>query len=434
MILATSAQAQTDRKEALRQKQTILKDEIELANKILSETKKKGAVTTEALQTISQKIKMREALLRNLNREVAMVEDQIKNEEKEIDKLSEEVEKLKAEYAEMIRHARRTNNKKNHLAFVLASQSFNQAMRRMEYLKQLSKHRQKQVEEITRRQTQLQEKIEALKSSKKEKELLLAAKTNEYKSLESERTEQQQLVTALKGKEKELQKEIAQKQQEAKNVEREIQRIIAVELRKAREAAEREALEKEAEKVGLTKGKDFTARTTNKALSALVDEKKKSLNIKEDKPAPAYDLTPEARALAASFAANKGKLPWPVERGIITGGFGKQRHPINKALEIDRPFIEISTQKNADARACFEGEVAAVVRIPGANKSVMVRHGNYFTVYTNLIDVYVNKGDKVTVKQPIGKIFEDETNGKTILQFGIWMNSTVQNPAPWLAN
>jgi septal ring factor EnvC (AmiA/AmiB activator) len=242
------------------------------------------------------------------------------------------------------------------------------------------------------------------------------------------------VVGQLKTREKEITREIKAKQAEADKLEKEIQRIIAAEMRKARELAERESLEKEAKELGLVPGKDFTSKTDNKRLRVLINEKRKSMNMAE-KPAepatPTYSLTPEARQLAANFAANRGTLPWPVERGIIVGKFGKQPHPVAKGIVVNNPHIEIATDAGAKARASFDGEVTSIIRIPGANKAVLVRHGNYYTVYGNLVEVYVKAGDKVRLKQELGSIYTDRDN-QTILEFGLWLEDQIQNPEPWL--
>jgi septal ring factor EnvC (AmiA/AmiB activator) len=203
-------------------------------------------------------------------------------------------------------------------------------------------------------------------------------------------------------------------------------------MRKAKERAERNKLEEEAKELGLITGKDFSGRTSNKALKALIDKtrKEKGMDVRDD--GPAYAMTPEARALANNFASNKGALPWPVERGLITGKFGKHEHPVVKGVIVDNPHIEISTDDGAIVRAVFEGEVSSVVPIPGANIMVLIRHGNYFTVYSNLINVKVKSGDIISLKEPIGQAFTDE-DGKTMVQFGLWKDADIQDPQPWLA-
>lgn len=436
LFLTLATHAQTDRKEKLNQRKAQLQDEIALANKILNETKKNERLTLGQLQALQQKIRIREELIRTIDREVRLTTREIAQLQIQVDTLEKNTNRLKEEYAAMIRHSYAQRNKRTGLLFVLSSRDFDQAMKRVTYLKQLADHREQQVVEIKRKQAELQDKIAALEARKKEQLGLKNSKQQERLNLEGEKIEQEQAVNELKKRETEITKEISAKQNEADKLEKEIQRIIADEMRKARERAEREALEKDAQDVGLIAGKDFTSRTDNKRLRVMINDKRKSMNLAaapEAAAAPAYSysLTPEAKQLAANFAANKGTLPWPVERGIIVGKFGKQPHPVAKGIVVNNPHIEIATESGAKARAAFDGEVTSVIRIPGANKAVLVRHGNYFTVYGNLVEVYVKSGDKVRLKQEIGTIYTDKDN-RTMLQFGLWLDDQIQNPEPWL--
>ncbi len=428
------AQAQKERKEKLRERQTQLQDEIAFANKILTETRKNEKKSMGELQALVQKIRMREELIRTIDREMRIINREIRSLQQAIDTLEKTTERLKGEYAAMIKQTYKMRNSRSGLLFVLSSSDFDQAMKRITYLKQYADYRERQVAEIKARQAELQERITELEARKQEQANLKNNKQQERQLLVGEKEEQEEVVSDLKDREKEIRKEIRAKQNEADKLEKEIERIIAEELRKAREKAEREGLEKEAKEVGLISGKDYTSRTNNKRLRTLINEKRKSLNLDaapEKTTAPSYNLTPEARQLAANFAANKGTLPWPVERGIIVGKFGKQPHPVAKGIVINNPHIEIATEDGAKARASFDGEVTSVIRIPGANKAVLVRHGNYFTVYGNLVEVYVKSGDKVTTKQQLGTIYTDKEN-RTVLQFGLWLDDKIQNPEPWL--
>jgi len=430
--------AQPDKAEQLRIRKAQLQDEIQLANKILNDTRKNEKKTMGEVRALVQKIKIREELIRTIDREIRIIDREIKVLQNEVDTLEKSTEKLKNEYAAMIRQTYKNRNKQNRLMFVLSSRDFTQAMKRMTYLKQYADYREQQVVEIKAKQEELRLKIAELQDRKAKQAALKNNKEGEKKTLVQEQQEQQEVVNDLKNRESEIQKEIKAKQREADKLEKEIQRIIADELRKAREKAERERLEADAKEVGLIKGKDFTDRTNNKRLLAQINEERKKRNLTE-KPAetpsnsPMYTLTPEGQKLAANFEANKGRLPWPVERGIVVGKFGVQPHPVVKGVVENNPHIEIATEVGAEARASFDGEVSSVIRIPGANKVVLVRHGNYFTVYGNLVDVYVKSGDKVTTKQKIGKIYTDK-NKETLLQFGLWKDENIQNPEPWLTH
>ncbi len=438
LLVGLSAFAQTDKAEQLRQRKAQLQDEIQLANKILNDTRKSEKKTLGEVRALQQKIRIREELIRTIDREINMINREIQGLQKEVVTLEAATAKLKEEYAEMIRQSYKNRNKQNRLMFVLSSSDFSQAMKRMTYLKQIADYREQQVTEIKEKQEELRLKIVELEGRKMKQAALKGNKEGEKKTLVVEQTEQQEVVNDLKKRESELQKEIKAKQREADKLEKEIQRIITEELKKAREKAARERLEADAKEVGLIKGKDFTDKTDSKRLLAQINEKRKSLNLAEkpkEEPnlSPAYNLTPEGQKLAANFEANKGRLPWPVERGIVVGKFGVQPHPVVKGIVENNPHIEIATEAGAEARAAFDGEVSSVIRIPGANKVVLVRHGNYFTVYGNLVDVYVKSGDKITTKQKLGKVYTDKQQ-QTVLQFGLWKDENIQNPEPWLTH
>jgi septal ring factor EnvC (AmiA/AmiB activator) len=434
IMLAQAANGQQDRKEKLRERQVQLQDEIAFANKILTETRKDEKKSIGELQTLVQKIRIREELIRTIDREMRIVNREIRSQQETIDTLEKTTDRLKGEYADMIRQRYKMRNSRSGLLFVLSSEDFDQAMKRITYLKQYADYRERQVAEIKARQAELEERIGELEARKQDQAKLKDNKQEERQRLVGEKQEQEEVVNDLKDREKEIRKEIKAKQGEANKLEKEIQRIIAEELRRAREKAEREGLENEAKEVGLVSGKDYSSRTNNKRLRALINEKRKSLNPDanlEKTTVPVYNLTPEAQKLAANFAANKGTLPWPVERGIIVSKFGKQPHPVAKGIVVNNPHVEIATEEGAKARASFDGEVTSVIRIPGANKAVLVRHGNYFTVYGNLVEVYVKSGDKVTIKQELGSIYTDKDK-RTVLQFGLWLDDKIQNPEPWL--
>ncbi len=424
------AQNQT-KKELLQRKKTKLQDEIDLANEILKDTKNIKESGLNTLQTLRQKISIREELLRTINREIDLIESEITEQTRAVSELEGEIKILKEQYAGMIRQAYKSQSSTSRLLFIFSSTSFNQAINRISYLRQYSEFRKRQVGEIQNKQEQLEYKIAELSKQKQNKEALKSNKENEKETLLADRKEQEKVLNSLSQKEGALQAEIDAKQKESKKLEAEIGRIIALELKRAREKAERDALEAKAVKAGLVAGKDFNSKTSNKSLLEKInDAAKKAGSTIEESSVPEFTMTPESRQLAANFVANKGKLPWPVERGIIVTGFGRQT--ITPGVVIDNPYIEIATQKGALARAAFEGEVTSVIRIPGANKAVMIRHGNYFTVYTNIVDVKVKGGDKVKLKQEIGTVFTDPNDQRTILQFGIWKEQKVQDPSPWL--
>jgi len=430
LLLTTGLQAQT--KEELQRQKVLLQDQIDLASELLLKTKSTKEASLSELQTLNQKIEARNKLIRTMDRQIRSIDREVANKAKAIETLEARVDSLKSDYADLIKLAQRQQKPRDQILFILSSSSFAQAAKRMQYFKDMAAYREQQVQQITIAQETLAREREALIAKKAEKIQVQTAQEGEKIALQADAQIQEVTVQNLQSKESTLKKDIDKKQREAQQLEQQIKRIIAEEMRKAKERAERSSLENEAKELGLISGKDFSSRTSNKALKQLIDKAReaKGMDVRDD--GPSFAMTPEARALANNFASNKGALPWPVERGIITGKFGKHPHPIVKGVIVDNPHIEITTEESAIVRSVFEGEVSSVVPIPGANVMVLVRHGNYFTVYSNLINVKVKAGDVVSLKEPIGTAFTDE-EGKTMVQLGIWKDADIQDPNPWLA-
>ncbi|MDA0898669.1 MAG: peptidoglycan DD-metalloendopeptidase family protein [Bacteroidetes bacterium] len=430
LVLTNGLQAQT--KEELQRQKVLLQDQIDLASELLLKTKSTKETSLSELQTLNQKIEARNKLIRTMDRQIRSIDREVANKAKEIEALEARVDSLKSDYADLIKLAQRQQKPRDQILFILSSSSFAQAAKRMQYFKDMAAYREQQVQQIAITQETLAREREALIAKKVEKVQVQTAQEGEKIALQADAQIQEATVQNLQSKESTLKKDIDKKQREAQQLEQQIKRIIAEEMRKAKERAERSGLENEAKELGLISGKDFSTRTSNKALKQLIDKAReaKGMDVRDD--GPSFAMTPEARALANNFASNKGALPWPVERGIITGKFGKHPHPIVKGVIVDNPHMEITTEENAIVRSVFEGEVSSVVPIPGANVMVLVRHGNYFTVYSNLINVKVKAGDIVSLKEPIGTAFTDE-EGKTMVQLGIWKDADIQDPNPWLA-
>tara|TARA_R110002096_G_scaffold434692_1_gene657437 strand:- start:61365 stop:62738 length:1374 start_codon:yes stop_codon:yes gene_type:complete len=432
LLAGAMAFGQSGKKDKLQRQKVRLQDEIELANKILSETKKNQELSLSNIQTVQQKLKLRQNLVRTLDKEMILLDKNIRKTNTEIDTLEKKIAKLKEDYARMIRQANKSKNKYSRLMFILSSSNFNQAIRRMEYLKQYSEFRRRQVEEINEKQLALNEKIEKLNSQKTRKAALKSQMEREEAKLIAEKEAQEKTIKELKNKESEIALELKSKQKEAKKIEKEIQRIIAAEIKRAKERAIRRQIEDEAKLVGLVANKDFSSKTSNKQLKVLIENKKKEIRASGQKVAAApkqYSLTPEAKQLAANFAANRGRLPWPVVRGLVIQKFGSHRHPIAKNVIVTYNGIDIATEKGVKARSIFQGEVLSAVRIPGGAFAVIVGHGSYFTVYQNLSEVYVKMGDKVKNGQDLGLIYTDPQN-QTNVHVEIWKTGSNQEPVP----
>ena len=430
LIFSIALNGQT--KEELQLQKVLLQDQIDLANTLLKKTQNNRNASITELQTLNQKIDSREKLIVNMSRQIRGIDREAAAKEGEIQTLEIRIDSLKSDYAKLIQLAQYNLQPTDQVMFILSSNSFAQAAKRLQYFKDMTRYREQQVAQIHVAQENLAREKKALIAKKIEKTAIQQAQKEAKIALLADAQDQQKTVATLQSRESDLKKDINTKQREAQQLEKQIKRIIAEEMRKAKERAERSALEIEAQELGLIRGKDFSSRTSNKAITQLIDKARKAKGMDTRDDGPAFAMTPEARALANNFASNKGALPWPVERGIITGKFGKHPHPVVKGIIVDNPHIEITTEDNAIVRASFEGEVSSVVPIPGANVMVLIRHGNYFTVYSNLVTVQVKAGDTISLKQPIGTAFTDE-EGKTMVQFGLWRDANIQDPYPWLA-
>lgn len=383
LIFSVAISFGQSRKELEKQKKRLQKD-IANASEILKETKRNKQLSMTELVILNNKISKREKLIAAINKEVRILNKQIKETNALIVKMQGELKQLKEEYADMVYYSYKNRSSYDKLMFVFASDDFNQAYKRLKYYQQYSEYREKQAKHIQKTQEILNKKAEELKANKAEKQHLLGIERDEKSSLAAERQEQNQTLSKLQDDEKKLKAQIKKKEKEAAKLRKAIQRIIEEEIERAKKAS--------------AKG--------------------------------SYTLTPEAQALSNSFAKNKGKLPWPIEKGIIVEKYGEHPHPVLKEIKIKNNGININTSKGAATRAVFGGEVSGVVVIPGAGKAIMVRHGEYLTVYSNLKESYVQKGDKVTVKQPLGLIVSDDE--KTQLHFELWKGKTILNPSDWI--
>ena len=389
IVLPTNAQT----KKELEQKKQKLQNEISLTNKLLNETRKNKELTIDELLKLKSKINSREDLIAAISSEMKLINKEINKSNEEIGNLENEIARLKAEYAKIIYYAFKHRSSYDKMMFVFASKNVNQAYKRLKYIQQYSEYRKAQAKEIVKNQTSLKLKIETLKHTNQEKKVLVTIEEKEKQNLAVEKAEQESIVQKLQGKEQELKSELQKKQEAAQKLDKAIQRIIEEEIRKAREAA------KKAGATSTTKG---------------------------------FPLTPKALELSNSFAANKGKLPWPVNEGVITAQFGTHPHPILENIVINNNGIDISTSAGAKARAIFDGEISSVVIIPGEGKVVMIRHGEYLSVYSYMTDVFVKKGDKISTKQELGVLVNESGKSKTQVHIEIWKGMTKLNPEFWI--
>lgn len=425
---------QDDSKEKLQQKKVQLEDEIKLANVILREMREDRKESISSLEALNQKLRIREQLIRTINREVELLEKERQQQEFKLRELEDQLNQQQQVYADMIRKIRAQGDNTTIVLFVLSSKDFFQAVKRVQYLKQIANARLEQIRRIEETKENIFSEKEAIERKSMEKKRVIERQKHERKTLNDERKQQELQLTSFRGEEKEIEADIQKKQTQRDQLNKEIQRLIAGEIKRSKDEAKRRSLEEDAKGVGLQRGKDFTAKTSNNVLISLIDKKRKERKAEgADSPESSLPkLTMESQQLTENFSANKKKLPWPVERGLVVTRYGRQNHPVAKQVIIDNKGIDIATQKGSDARAVFDGVVSRIVRIPGANKAVLVSHGNYFTVYSNLTDLYVAKGDQIKVGQSIGRIYTDEETGNTHLHFEVWRDMDVMNPQSWL--
>ncbi len=380
-----------NKKAELQENKKKIEQEIEYNSKLLDETKKSKSTTLNQLVILKKQIRDRERLINTLNEEIKTTNRQIELNNEILADLKRDLLNLKEEYAQMIYYAYKNRNSFDRLMFIFASKDFNQAFRRLKYFQQYAAYRQTQAELITQTQNDITSTIEELENFRNDKFTLLTRLEEERDKLNQERNQQNQAYQTLSKKEKELAATIKEKEKAAEKLQKEIEKIIAEEIRLA------------SEKSGTTSTGTFA-------------------------------LTPEELQLSTSFQQNQGGLPWPVQRGIISSTFGEHPHPVLKEVKTKNNGIDILTDEGMEARAVFGGEVTRVMSIPNYNYVVMIRHGEFLTVYSNLVEVYVTRGQKINTKQSIGKIYTDSKDQKTELHFELWKGKTLLNPEGWLAN
>lgn len=372
-----------------------LEEEINLTNQLLEETKKSKILSLNELNMLQAKIRKRQNLIATLQKQIQNTDSRLQRTRNDLKKTQNELSQLKKEYGKMLVFANKNRNGLNKLMFLFAADDFNQAYRRLKYLQQYSSLRKRQIERMTKAQAQLNNQKTQLEEEKIEKTRLFDDEQKQQVLLSNEQKQVDQTVRKISDQEKKLQKDIRSKEQEALKLQRQIESIIAEEIRKAQ-----------------------NRKTENKTAS----------------PDKLSNLTPEEIKLSNSFTQNRGKLPWPVERGIISSRYGEQPHPVLKKVTIKNNGIDIATPAGSEARAVFDGVVVSVNRITPTNNAVILRHGDYFTVYSNLEQTYVKRGDNVSTKQLLGSIHTDKIEGKTVIHFELWQNKNLVNPSLWLAD
>ncbi|MDO4881239.1 MAG: peptidoglycan DD-metalloendopeptidase family protein [Capnocytophaga sp.] len=401
-------------KELENRKKALLEQIKEMSALRTKQAQERKSVITQ-IQEINEKINARTELIKLIHQQANFLNSQIQENTKNIASLEKELSTLKKEYADVIRQSYKNRTGRSQVLFLLSSENFWQGYKRLKYIQQYSAHRKKKSEEIQLKNKKLQQINDTLLTQQQQKAQVLQENRHEQEVLATEKKQQEALVASIKKKESQYEAEIRKKQAQANQIDKEIDRLIRLAIAEANAKAKKLAREKAA--------KDKA--TGEKASSAT------SASTSEKDEANVFALTPEGKTISTNFEANKGKLIWPVSRGYKSQGFGTYADPVYPQVQHNNSGISIVTQKGEDARSVFDGEVSAIIAVPGGNKAVQIRHGNFITIYYNLTEVYVSKGQQVQAKTPLGKIFTDG-EGKTEMKFFVYKNTTKLNPEHWI--
>ena len=378
--------SQTTRKQLESQKAAIQK-ELKQINELLFKNKKQRAETFSDIEKLSLKIERKQEFIKLTNKQINLLNKDLQENQKKQDQLSIELSQVRSAYKELILQSYKARSGKNRLMFVLSSETFFQAFKRTQYIKQYAVYRKAQANKILKLSEELNKIKEELNERKQIKQQLLNDNRLTQKSLENEKKQADEIAFRLRKEEKKYKKNILAKQRERTRIDKQIDKLI------------------------------------RDAIAASNKSKEKS---------DSFTLTPEAIALEKNFELNKGKLPWPVSRGVVIQKFGTQPHPVVKTAKIKSNGIVIATEKSAKVKTVFKGKVLSVLRFKGSNPTILIQHGNYITAYKNLYKVYVTKGDDLQSGEVIGEVFTNSSTGESSIQFSIFKRTTALNPLSWI--
>lgn len=420
LLTAFSSFAQQDyqaQQRKLEERKAQILKEIKEFQSLLNTNKKQERNILAELNEQNRKIKLQTELISNSQKQVRTLKNDIYVNTLAANKLRRELAVLKEDYAKTIVKSYKSRSEQNRIMFILSSENFLQAYKRMQYIKQYAKYRKSQGDEIREKFEELEKITAHLEVQKRKQEQIAKEQENQRQELQTERGKQSELMSLVKKDSKKYADQIRNKQQETKKIDQQIKaiikKIIEEENRKRREEEERRRREEEAKNAKA--GKTNTTKTS----------------VTKTSTAGKFDMTPEEKALATSFSNNRGKLPWPVEKGYISARYGTIKHP-EYDIQYENHGIEITTERGATVRSVFEGEVSQV-QIIGNSRTVFIRHGEYISVYQNLASVNVSKGQKVSTKQQIGTVGTN-FEGEAVLKFLITKNSDYNNPQSWLSS
>ena len=371
---------------SLQKRKKKLLEEIQFTSKMLEQTNTEKIFSLNQLKTLKQKIEIRSQLIETIQKELGFIKEERTLSLKEKKLLQIELVDLKKDYARLIKQSFKNARHLNRLLFIFSSRDFQQAYKRVSMIKQISEYRKSQATKIESKQEEIEQNVARLERHKKIKERLVEETKSEKTLFNQEKNEKSIGLAALSEKEKQLKQEVAEKKIKKSKIQKEIQRIIAEEIKKRSEK--------------------------NKTTS--------------------FALTPEAVMLSKSFASNKTILPWPVSKGLVISKFGSQKHPVLSGVSIENNGIEIATETNAACRSVFDGVVSSILTMPNGTIVIMIRHGEYISVYSNLSESYVEKGEQVKTKDLLGMVYTSKSGGVTVIDFQLWKGAQKVDPQTWL--
>lgn len=372
-------------KEDLERKRKEITSDIKQIEKLIDNSFNKKRALLTNLENLKFKIDLQKKLIMNINNQLNIIIDEIERNSIELNKLLTKQEKVKEDYASMVLKSYKHKSKLNRIIFVFSANNFTQAYKRLQYYKQYVKYKDKQIKQIKLTTTLVDNVIEELDEQKNQKKSLILANEKIKINLNKENLTQKNMIVEIKSDEKRFANQIRIKQKQAQDIDKQIEMIIA----------------------------EATAKVKNKGL-------------------PEFNLTVEAKLISKKFNENKGKLPWPVEKGIVILKYGKQPHPIVRTTTIQSNGVRILTSQNQEVRAIFDGKVYSIIISKNGSHAILVQHGNFFSVYKNLSEIYVKKGETIETKQVIGKLITNKSSGQTILNFSIFKDGVTQNPSAWI--
>jgi len=410
--------------EKLKAEQNRLEKKISNTKSLLNKTKSNTEASLNELRLIDNQIKFREELVSNFDNQVRGAEIKVTEKGSEIKVLQQKLTRLKQQYKQLLIYAYKHRNRFGRMMFIFASSSYNEAIKRTNYLERIAEIQNKQFLIIRQHQSLISGEIQSIEKEKQYKLKVLEEKRKEKAAIEMDKQKQETVYKKFKQEENKLLAQLKEDEKKKQVLKDKISKAIQAEI----ELAEAKRKKAEAEAKKKNTASSSSSSTTTAAKPTATEEKKTVV----------FEETKESAALSKSFEGNKGKLPWPVDKGTITEGFGKNAHPTLDNVYTNNSGIDISSPKNSQVRAVFEGEVTSVLNIPGAGKVVIIKHGNYRTVYSNLQDTYVKTGSKVTTKQAIGSLLVKEGSSVSVAHFEIHsvVGTVVQclNPTLWVSH